>query len=72
YKGSKIPIEKENKSAQESEAETVSFIVSSFLGLENNESRVYIGEWNGNKEEIKGRGKKIITVADSIIKDIIT
>jgi len=50
----------------------VSFIVSNFLGIENSKSKYYVGTWNGNKEKIKGRGKKLIAVADSIIKDIIT
>jgi hypothetical protein len=62
--------ESEDKSAKEIEAETVSFIVSSFLGLENNKSRLYIGNWGGNKDELKGRGKKIVAVAESIIKRI--
>ena len=62
--------ESEDKSVKEIEAETVSFIVSSFLGLENNKSRLYIGNWGGNKEELKGRGKKIIAVSESIIKQI--
>ncbi|MBZ2165212.1 ArdC-like ssDNA-binding domain-containing protein [Methanobacterium spitsbergense] len=60
----------EDKSAKEIEAETVSFIVSSVLGLENNKSRLYIGNWGGNKKELQGRGKKIIAVAESIIKAI--
>jgi len=62
--------ETEDKSIKEIEAETVSFIVSSYLGLENNKSRLYIGNWGGNKEELKGRGKKIIAVSESIIKRI--
>ena len=62
--------ETEDKSIKEIEAETVSFIVSSFLGLENNKSRLYIGNWGGNKEELQGRGKKIIAVAESMIKRI--
>ena len=41
-----------------------------FLGIENNKSRLYIGNWGGNKEELQGRGKKIIAVAESIIKAI--
>jgi hypothetical protein len=62
--------ETEDKSTKEIEAESVSFIVSSVLGIENNKSRLYIGNWGGNKEELQGRGKKIIATAESIIKAI--
>lgn len=64
--------ESEDRSAKEIEAESANFIISSVLGLENNKSRLYIGNWGGNKEELQGRGKKIISVAESIIKDINT
>lgn len=63
--------ETDDQSAHEVEAETVSFIVSQFLGLENQKSRLYVGAWGGNKAELQGRGKKIITVAEQIIKGIL-
>lgn len=62
--------ESEDRSVKEIEAESANFIISSVLGLENNKSRLYIGNWGCNKEELKGRGKKIIAVAESIIKAI--
>jgi hypothetical protein len=59
-----------NKETKEIEAETVSFIVTSYLGLKNEKSKYYIGSWNGSGNELKGRGKNIIAVAEAIIRDI--
>lgn len=67
---SALLFETDQKSAREIEAETVAFIVTTCLGLENNKSRLYIGNWGAEKEELKGRGKKIISVAEKIIRDI--
>lgn len=58
------------KEAKEVEAETVSFIVTTYLGLKNEKSKYYIGSWNGSGAELKGRGKNIIAVAEAIIRDI--
>jgi len=58
-----------DKETKEVEAETVSFIVTSYLGLDNQKSKYYIGSWNGGAE-LKGRGKNIIAVAEAIIRDI--
>ena len=41
-----------------------------FLGLENNKSRLYVGNWGGNKEELKGEERRYISVAEAIIKAI--
>jgi len=65
-----ILFETDDRSAKEIEAETVSYIVTSFLGLENSKSRLYVGNWGANKEELQSRGKKIISVAESILRDI--
>ncbi len=65
-----ILFETEERSAREIEAETASYIVTTCLGIENNKSRLYIGNWGGNKEELQHRGKKIISVAESIIREI--
>lgn len=59
-----------DKETKEVESETVSFIVCSYLGLDNQKSKYYVGAWNGNQEKLKGRGKKIISTAESIIRDI--
>ena len=50
--------ETEDRSAKEISWKRVSFIVTSFLGLENNKSRLYVGNWGGNKEELKGEAKR--------------
>ena len=62
--------ETEDRSVKEIEAETCNFLVCEFLGIENNKSPLYIGNWGANREELLGRGKKIIAVAESIIKRI--
>lgn len=67
---SNILFETEERSVKEIEAETVSYIVTSCLGLENNKSRLYIGSWGANKEELQTRGRKIISVSESILRCI--
>jgi hypothetical protein len=63
--------ETEERSVKEIEAECTSYIVTQFLGLENNKSRLYIGSWDAQREDLRGRGKKIISTAESIIKAIV-
>jgi antirestriction protein ArdC len=65
-----ILFETEDRSAKEVAAETVSFIVCSAIGIQNNKSRLYIGSWDGNKEELKNSGKHFISVAESIIRKL--
>jgi len=62
--------EEENRSMHEIEAECTSFVVSGFLGIVNKKSKFYIGSWGGREDEIKGRGRRIITVAENIINCI--
>ena len=59
-----------DKETKEVEAETVSFIVCSYLSLDNQKSQYYVGAWNGNHEKLQGRGKKIISTSEAIIRDI--
>jgi hypothetical protein len=59
-----------DKETKEVEAETVSYIVTSYLGLENEKAQYYVGAWNGTGNKLKGRGRKIISVAEAIIRDI--
>ena len=59
-----------DKETKEIEAESVSFIVTSYLGLKNEKSKYYIGSWNGSGNKLKERGKNIIAVAETIIRDI--
>lgn len=62
-----ILYEDDNRSLQEIEAECCSFIISSFLGIDNRKSKFYIGSWGGNEDKIKGRGRKLITISERII-----
>lgn len=61
-----------DKETKEVESEVVSYIVTSYLGLENEKSRFYVGAWNGNHDKLRGRGKRLLSVAESIIRDIET
>lgn len=65
-----ILFETDDRSVKEIESETCNFIVCSTIGIQNNKSRLYIGNWGANKEDLQHRGKKIISVAESIIRDI--
>lgn len=59
-----------DRETKELEAETVSFIVCSYLGLDNQKSKYYIGSWNGSQSNLRGKGKHLISVAESIIRNI--
>jgi len=65
-----ILMETEERSVQEIEAETVSFIVSTALGIDNQKSRLYVANWGADKKELQNRGKKLISVAEQIIREI--
>lgn len=65
-----VLFETEDRSAKEVAAETVSFIVCSAIGILNNKSRLYIGSWDGNREELQSNGKHLISVAESIIRKL--
>lgn len=57
---------------RELEAEAVSYMVASAVGITNDESSCYIREWAGCNapDEIQGRGQKLIDVALKIIRDL--
>lgn len=57
---------------KELEAEAISFIVSSYLGIDNHESGAYIINWAGENslDLLKGKGKRIINTSMKIIKDL--
>lgn len=59
-----------DKAIKEIEAEAVSYIVTTYLGLKNEKSQYYIRSWSSGIEELRGRGKKIISTAESIIREI--
>lgn len=57
---------------KELEAETISYLISSCLGIHNEESGAYIRNWAGKNshELIKNKGSKLITTAQKIIDDL--
>lgn len=57
----------------ELEAESVAYMVTTMLGLENEKSRLYICNWNGNdaREAVKERANTLIKTAEAIHKEII-
>ena len=46
-----------DKAIKEIEAEAVSYIVTKYLGLQNDKSKYYIRSWSLGTEELRGRGK---------------
>lgn len=67
---SKTLFETEERSVKEIEAETCSFIVCSAIGISNSKSRLYVGSWGGKGAELQNKGKKIISVAEKIVRSI--
>lgn len=57
---------------KELEAEAISYMVSSMLGIVNDESAAYIRNWAGKNshELIKNKGSKLIRTAQKIIDDL--
>ncbi|AXV40402.1 ArdC family protein [Methanobacterium sp. BAmetb5] len=59
-----------DKAVKEIEAEAVSYIVSKYLGMQNDKSKYYIRSWSMGTEELRGRGKKVVSTAEAIIREI--
>lgn len=59
-----------DKETKEVEAETISHILAAYLGMDNEKSKYYVGAWNGSEDKLRGRGKHLISVAESIIRSI--
>lgn len=57
-----------DRETKEVEAETVSHIVTTYLGLDNNKSKYYLAAWNGKNKN--GRANKVVAVAERIIRDL--
>jgi hypothetical protein len=57
---------------KELEAESISYMVSSMLGIQNDESAAYIRSWAGTNSPdlIKNKGSKLIRTAQKIIDDL--
>lgn len=60
------------KGIKELEAETVSYIISSYLGIVNEESSSYIKHWYNDNPNgtIEGLGEKLINTANEIINEL--
>lgn len=58
--------------SKELEAESISYMVSSMLGIKNEESAAYIRSWAGTNSPdlIKNKGSKLIRTAQKIIDDL--
>ena len=63
-------LEHHDRCTIELEAEAVSYIVSSYYGLQNDRSRYYISNWKGTREKLEHAGSRVIRTADHIIKTI--
>lgn len=58
------------RSIAEMEAEAVSYLVSYYVGIDNDKSALYLGNWRADKEKLENSGIKILKVAEQIIKQI--
>ncbi|OBW62026.1 ArdC family protein [Dehalococcoides mccartyi] len=58
------------RSIAEMEAEAVSYLVSNYVGIDNDKSALYLGNWRADKEKLENSGIKILKVAEQIIKQI--
>jgi len=57
-------------SQRELEAEAVSFLVCSALGIENEKSAAYISHWKGSRAAIEKSATKVLKTAEEILKTI--
>lgn len=62
----------QTSATKELEAEAISYMISSMIGIQNDESAAYIRNWAGNNshELIKNKGSKLIRTAQKIIDDL--
>ena len=59
-----------DRDTKELEAEAVSYIVCATMGIENQRSKFYIGQWHGDKEKLGNSGNRIIKTAERIVRTI--
>lgn len=55
---------------RELEAEAVSYIVCASLGIDNQKSKYYIGNWHGDAEKLGNSGQRILKTAEKIVRAI--
>lgn len=58
------------RDVRELEAEATSYLVCCALGIDNQKSALYIGDWHGERATFKKQGARILSAADKIIKAI--
>jgi len=59
-----------SRDTRELEAEAVSYIVCSSLGIDNQKSKYYIGNWHGDADKLGNSGSRIIKTAEKIVRAI--
>jgi len=59
-----------SKEDKELEAECTAYIISKFIGLNNEGSKYYIGKWGADPERIKKHSLKIIACANKILRKL--
>jgi len=59
-----------DQNTRELEAEAVGYIVCASLGIDNQRSKYYIGNWKGDAEKLGNSGSRIIKTAEKIVRTI--
>ena len=55
---------------KELEAEAVSYIVGEYLGIDNKQSGLYIGQWRGSQDKLGKAGSQILKTAEQICRKL--
>ncbi len=63
-------IDGQPRDIKEMEAEAVSFLVCSAVGIENKQAALYLGNWNADGDKLNKSGTRILKTAEKIIKRI--
>lgn len=59
-----------DRETRELQAEATSFLVCSYLGIKNDISKYYIGNWKGDKEKLMNSGTAVLRTAEKIIRTL--
>lgn len=60
-----------SRTQKEAEAEAVSYLVGSVVGIKNEDAGKYIGQWNGDRAALVESGHRILKAAESILRRIV-
>jgi len=55
---------------EELEAESTAFLVSSCLGIENEGSKLYLGNWRGDAAKVRKSARRILSTAEKILRKV--